>query len=176
MDAEKARDATYTLDPEAEYYALQSEVGRFDTLTHGIKSWSITVSAALIAAAAYRDLPSLCLLAATSSAIFWATEARWKRYQAIHRIRLTALEELMAAGAPYDGPRISSSFQAALDADRPEVDADAGWPQRIWLRNLPVWRKELGFALYRNVRRPHHVLMALALLAAAILWLAGAPT
>ena len=35
---------------EKEYYFLQSEIGRYDQISHGIKSWSTTVGFALVAA------------------------------------------------------------------------------------------------------------------------------
>lgn len=175
MSVEIERATAFTPDPEKEYYALQSEIGRFDTIAHGIKNWSITVTAVLIAAAAYRDLPVLALLAAGASAVFWLTEARWKRYQLIHRERLTRLENDMAAGVPYGGPMISRSFTAILSRETYHPQPTDGRLRRLWRANLGVWKQEAKYARFRNVRRPHDLLIVLSILSAVALWAYEAP-
>lgn len=140
-------------EAEREYYFLQGEVGRFDQLSHGIKNWSITVSFALIAAAFYRGVAELCLVASVASLLFWLTEARWKRFQKIHIERVKKLEAFFEGdGDQYNGPRINKAFVRRLG-------------------NLSDGRhQELKIMWLGNVRRPHHFIVVLGILIFALDW------
>ena len=145
-------------EAEREYYFLQGEVGRFDQLSHGIKNWSITVSFALIAAAFYRGVPELCLVASVASLLFWLTEARWKRFQKIHIERVKKLEAFFEGeGDPYKGPRINKAFVGRLGS------LSEGRNQELKI----MW---LG-----NVRRPHHFIVVLGILIFALDWFGVIP-
>lgn len=145
-------------EAEREYYFLQSEVGRFDQRSHGIKNWSIMVSFALIAAAFYRGIAELCLVASIASLLFWLTEARWKRFQKIHIERVKKLEAFFEGdGEPYKGPRINKAFVNRLGS------LSDGRNQELRI----MW---LG-----NVRRPHHFIVVLGVLIFALDWFGVIP-
>lgn len=159
MKDRKDQIASARAEAEREYYFLQSEVGRFDQLSHGIKNWSITVSFALIAAAFYRGVAELCLVASVASLLFWLTEARWKRFQKIHIERIKKLEDyFVGQGKPYLGPRINKAFVGRLSS-------------------LSEGRKqEMRIMWLGNVRRPHHFIVALGLLIFLLHWFQILPT
>lgn len=140
-------------EAEREYYFLQGEVGRFDQLSHGIKNWSITVSFALIAAAFYRGVVELCIVASVAALLFWLTEARWKRFQKIHIERIKRLEDyFIGQGEPYSGPRINKAFVGRLSSL-----SDGR-------------RQELHIMWLGNVRRPHHFIFVLGILIFLLDW------
>ena len=102
-----------------EYYFLQKEIGRYDDISHKIKNWSITVGFALIATAFYRSTPLLFLVSSIGAALFWVTEARWKRYQRIHIARIKKIEAfLVGESGHYVGPSINRSFIKGLGTRR----------------------------------------------------------
>lgn len=149
-----------------EYFHLQSSIGRYDQLTHGIKNWSITVGTGAIAAGFIQHMDSLFLVAAISSLIFWATEARWKRFQHLHIKRIVQLELILGntndlnddAKTKYSGPKIrhnmSNSFKAYREKRIPSP--------------LVILAEELSMMIKSNTRMPH---LALILLSVSI-WIA----
>jgi len=64
-----------------EYFHLQDTVEDFDQKALTIKAWSVTLSMAGFGVAFTKSAPSILLLAALASLLFWVTEALWKSFQ-----------------------------------------------------------------------------------------------
>lgn len=144
---EPPRSASYEA-AEKEYYFLQSEIGRFDQISHGIKSWSTTVGFALFAAAFSQAEPAIFLVASAAALLFWITEARWKRYQKFHLERVRLVERFLEFGGGYSGPSVNRSFVAKLMAAR-------GWSGV---------REETAVMRLANVSLPHDIIVVAGIL------------
>lgn len=132
---------------EKEYYFLQNEVGRYDTLSHSIKNWSITVGFALLAAGFTQKTPSLFPIASVASVLFWFTDARWKRYQTFHLKRLIVVEEFLRGDiSAYDGPMISANMKSCFSE----------YYQGSIRGQIKVIIDELKLMSVTNVRQPHN--------------------
>ena len=144
---------------DKEYYFLQSEIGRYDSLTHGIKNWSITVGFALIAAAFAQKISGLFLLASITSLLFWMTEARWKRYQRLHRKRIEVVESFLnGSNATYDGPKINYNIANGI--------SEYGDNSLVRLKNIVS--QELKIMRYSNIRLPHNFVCLFSLILFAL--------
>ena len=133
---------------EKEYYHLEGEIGRYDLMCHGIKNWSITVNFALLAAGFTEKTPALFLLSALAALVFWKTEARWKRIQLMHGVRIRAVEKFLNGGSSeYDGPKISESISGLF------LQYGKGW-KRAW----GVTKREFRTMAYGNVQLPHNMI------------------
>ncbi len=98
-------------DALQEYYFIEDLIDRFDQRSLTIKSWSITLTAAVIAAAVVQKSPNLSIVAAFASLVFWYLEAIWKYFQEATVIRLHKLEKIIENDIEaYNGPKISSAF------------------------------------------------------------------
>lgn len=151
----KENDSNSWATAKEEYYFLQSEIGRYDDISHKIKNWSITVGFALIAAAFYRSTPLLFLVSSVGAALFWMTEARWKRYQRIHIARIKKIEAFLIGNSDqYIGPSINRSFAKRLGTRREALQEE--------------WRA----ARLSNVSLPHNLIFSFGLLL-FLLWYIG---
>ena len=66
---------------EKEYFHIQEVIEAFDGRTLTIKAWSITASLAGLSVAFIKHVPSVLLLSALSSVMFWLLEGMWKTFQ-----------------------------------------------------------------------------------------------
>ncbi len=139
---------------EKEYYFLQTEVGRYDGLLHGIKNWSITASFAIIATGFAQQNNSLFLLSALAVIIFWHTEAKWKRFQHIHIDRIKKIEKFLDGSEnDYVGPGITAHLVKKF------TSSGQGFFTKSWV----IFREELYFMFVSNVRQPHTILVLVGL-------------
>lgn len=138
-----------------EYYFLQSEVGRYDHLAHGIKNWSITVGAGAIGTGFIQNSTSLFVVAAFTTLLFWATESRWKRFQHFHIDRIVQLEDLLLEiNSKYESPQITNNIRKKFQRYK-NRGAFSGF--------LQMHKDEITMALKSNTRQPHLVLFGAAL-------------
>jgi len=136
-------------EAEKEYYYLESEIGRYDQICHSIKNWSITISFALLATGFTQQIPSLFLLASLAAALFWKTEARWKRIQRLHGVRINALEKyLNGESEVYTGPQIARNITVQF----------LQYGDNYLTRTRRITRREFRVMTYANVQLPHNVI------------------
>lgn len=134
---------------EKEYYYLENEIGRYDLMCHGIKNWSITVNFAVLAAAFTQKVPELFLLSALAALIFWKTEARWKRIQRVHGVRIRAVEKYLNGELEeYKGPRIAENITSQF----------LQYGKTYWSRAWGVTKREFRTMAYGNVQLPHNMI------------------
>lgn len=146
---------------EKEYYYLQSEIARYDQLSHGIKNWSITIGFALLAAGFAQKSPPLFLLASLAAATFWKTEARWKRLQRLHGKRIQEVEcFLVGKSSEYIGPRVTGSLK----------DQFADYGRKFFSRTFRITKREFKVMLYANVQLPHNMIVLLGLVLYGLTW------
>ena len=66
---------------EKEYFALHSELQRFDNKSLTIKAWSVTLAGAIAGADVFISYHGILLLAALVSLMFWFIDASWCELQ-----------------------------------------------------------------------------------------------
>lgn len=143
------RGAQMRDEAEKEYYYLENEIGRYDQMCHGIKNWSITISFALLATGFAQKVPSLFLLASLAALLFWKTEARWKRIQRIHGIRIRHLEKyLNGESEDYTGPQIARNITEQFML----------YGSNYFSRTFRITLREFRVMTYANVQLPHNVI------------------
>lgn len=79
-----------------EYLHIQSTIESFDSRALTVKAWSVTAGVAGLGTAFASDSKTVFLVAAFSSALFWALEASWKTFQVAYHTRNEALEAFFA--------------------------------------------------------------------------------
>jgi hypothetical protein len=76
-----------------EYYKCLGFVDAFDSKVLQIKTWSVTLGAAIISAAYASKRPALLLFAAIASLIFFYLECHWKVFQSAYTSRARIIEQ-----------------------------------------------------------------------------------
>jgi len=114
-----------------EYFHLQDTVEDFDQKALTIKAWSVTLSMAGFGVAFTKSAPSILLLAALASLLFWVTEALWKSFQRAYYSRIDEIEHFYAG---------------KLDTIK---------PFQIHTRWSPTWLKHRWRKLWRTLWYPH---------------------
>jgi hypothetical protein len=130
-----------------EYLCLHETVQNFDTKLIAIKAWSVTVGTAGIGSGFLQNKPSLFLLSALSSILFWIMDMMWRRYQVIYNYRILEIEKFIRrANARILPLQVSTSFS------------------RYNSKNPRLWRK---VALSFHVMLPHVAIVIVG----TLLWL-----
>ncbi len=137
---------------QAEYFQLQKIVEDFDSRALTIKAWSVTVSAAALVTAYAQKQPTILVVAAVSSLVFWVVEALWKLNQQAFYSRIYEIENSVGKEGPSLAPlQIATSWS------------------KSWHRQGREYR------LLRILRWPHVLLPHLLVTALALLLLFFAP-
>ena len=172
-----------------EYLKLLDNYESFDSRSLTIKGWVATGAVTALAISFGKDLSTLARVTIPAfvvilSATFWGLEAGWKLFQANSQNRIRTIEAYFRGD-----PNLivySADGQSELDrADLPALQTYNSW-NRAWDFDLPVYRGESGrgrtqrqrfFAMLGrlNVALPYAVIIVLALAAAGLGLLAGAP-
>lgn len=130
---------------QAEYFHLQGIVEEFDSRALTIKAWSVSVSAAALAAAYVESKPLLLLIALVTSVAFWIVESLWKVNQQAFYPRIKEIETAMRDGSfPIVPLQIAGAWSTAYHRSR-----------RDW--------SVLGVMLWPHVALPHVPIAAAAL-------------
>lgn len=133
-----------------EYYKLVDIVQAYDSQFLTIKAWSVTASSVVIGFWISRPSAWLAFIAlAVLNGCFWIAEARHKRFQVSHTVRLSVVETALAEQRLIVGPRILGSYSDAAHARPP-----------LFSRRSTVFRGQVMF--------PHVFFVAAGIVGAAV--------
>lgn len=125
-----------------EWQQCEAGIGRYDTLIFQARTWSITVCAALIAAAVSTKIASMFLIGAVTPFLFLIIEAQNKLYQTVFIQRSRTVQ---SAIRDYGEDR-----QVTTSETRSPGIADAF--ERLSNEGMTAHLKEIGsFFLYPNI-------------------------
>ena len=98
-----------------------------------IKSWSITLTTAVIAAAIINKSSNIAIISAFAGIVFWYLEAIWKYFQDALTDRVRQLEDIIESDIEsYSHPKIASSFREHFS--KPWLHQHV--PYTLWYTNV----------------------------------------
>jgi hypothetical protein len=141
-----------------EYWKLADTVASFDQRMLTVKGWGVTLSLAALAWGFEKQHYGLFLIAALSSAGFWAIEGLFKRHQMRSYVRMRDIEvtlweaasEQLPSGATISSPLVDWAWKLANDYYSGKAQGSLPKPDRYGERGS--YRRTWGFG---SIALPH---------------------
>ena len=138
-----------------EYFYLQKQCDEYDNRALIIKSWSLTASLAGIVTGYTENAPSIFLISALCSILFWIIESLWKSFQSVIYKRLRKIEDyfynkgdLTSLRIPYVTGSWNYNYSKMTWNDRCKI----AWRPNVFLPHLIIFI--VGLLLY-VIQSPH---------------------